>query len=142
MTKTNVERVALGGVVAGVILFVLTGVVNGGILSGELRNWVDGMGSLIHPPAQYISMCLWALMSLIVGIVGVWIYAGIRPRYGAGPRTALLAGFLLWTVSKLAVALDFIALGLLPGRIVAGQLIGGFVTILLGVFFGAWTYKE
>jgi hypothetical protein len=40
------------------------------------------------------------------------------------------------------VALDFIALGLLPGRIVAGQLIGGFVVVVLGVFFGARTYKE
>jgi hypothetical protein len=142
MTNINVTRIAMGGAVAAVIIFAITGIVNGGILSSELEKWVQEMGSLVHPAGRSISMCLWALMCLVLGIVGVWIYAGIRPRFGAGPKTALLAGLMLWIVCKFAVALDFIALGLLPGRIVGGQLIGGFVAILIGVFFGARLYRE
>ena len=110
--------------------------------SGELQQWQQGMGSLIHPPAQSISMGLWTAMCFIYGIVGMWIYAGILPRYGAGPITALLAGFALWVASKFTVALDFTALGLVPGRIIAGQAIGGLVAIMLGVLAGAWLYKE
>ena len=141
-TTINAARVVLGGSAAGAILFVITGVVNGIILDEELANWIQEMGSLIHPPARSISMGLWALMSLIHGVGGVWIYAGIRPRFGAGPRTALLAGLVLWVVSKLAMALDLFAIGMLPSGILAGQLIGSFVAILLGVFAGARLYKE
>jgi hypothetical protein len=142
MTNINVTRVALGGFVAGVIIFVTNGIVNGGILSGQFETWALAMGSLVAPPARAVSMCLWTLMCMIFGTVGVWIYAAIRPRYGAGRKPALLAGLLLWIPSKLAVSLDFVALGLLPGRIIVGQLIGGFVAILLGVYFGARFYRD
>jgi hypothetical protein len=142
MTNINVPRVLLGGMVAGLILFAITGAVNGGILSADLETWSQGMGKHINPPARSLSMWLWALMSLIVGTLGVWIYAGTRPRFGAGPWTAVLAGLALWVANKLAVAVDFLALGLLPARIVAGQLIGGLVAILIGVFVGARFYRE
>ena len=142
MSKFNVLRLVLGGFGAGAVIFILTGIVNGVILRGELQEWQQGMGGLIHPPARSVSMGLWTSMSFIYGIVGIWIYAGMQPRYGAGPMTALLAGFALWVVSKLTVALDFTALGLVPGRIVAGQTLGALVAIMLGILAGAWLYKE
>ncbi|HEV2109890.1 MAG TPA: hypothetical protein VGT99_00940 [Gammaproteobacteria bacterium] len=40
------------------------------------------------------------------------------------------------------MALDFTALGLVPGRIIAGQAIGSLVAIMLGILAGAWLYKE
>lgn len=141
-TKINVTRLAAAGLVAGVVHFGITGVVNGAILRAEMQDWLHGAGSLLHPPTQAVSMGLWALMSLIYGVVGVWIYAGIRPRFGAGPKTALLVGLSLWIVSKLTVALDLTALGLVPERIVVGQAIGGLVAVVLAVSLGAWLYKE
>ena len=142
MSKINAGRVILGGVAAGAVIFVINGVVNGVILKGELLAWAQGMGDLIHPPAPSTSMGLWTLMCLVYGVAGAWMYAAIRPRYGAGPRTALLAGLSLWIVSKLTVAMDLIALGLIPGQIIAEQTLGGLVAILLGVFCGAWAYRE
>jgi hypothetical protein len=142
MAKINVRGVLLGGVAAGLVIFAINGVVNGLILNGGFQTWALGMGSLIHPAPRPTAMLLWTLMCLLYGIVGVWIYAGMRPRYGAGPGTALLAGLLLWIAGKLTVALDFTALGLLPAGLVAGQLIGGFVALMLGVTCGAWLYRE
>lgn len=142
MSRINIKRMVLGGVIAGLVVFIVNGIVNGVILRGELQDWAHGMGDLIHPPAQTTSMGLWTLMCLIYGIVGIWIYAGIRPRYGSGPRTALFAGLMLWIASKLTVALDLVALGLIPGQIIAGQLVGGLVAIMLGVLCGAWLYRE
>ena len=141
-SNTNLSRVVLGGIVAGIIMFVINGIVNGGFLNNDFQSWANDMGSLIHPPEQSISMSLWVLMCLIYGIAGVWMYAGIRPRFGAGPKTALLAGFFLWTVSKLTTSFDFIALGIFPSKIIVGQLIGSFVAIMLGVLLGARLYKE
>ncbi len=138
----NFARVLRGGIVAGIILFISNGVVNGGILNNDFQNWVNEMGSHIHPLQQSVSMSLWMLMCFIHGIAGVWVYAGIRPSFGAGPKTALLAGFFLWAVSKLTTSFDFIALGILPSKIVTGQLIGSFVGIVLGILIGARLYKE
>jgi len=141
-TKINLVSVATAGALAGAVHFGLTGIVNVGILRLELQDWLRGASSLVHPPAQSVSMSLWATMSLIYGVSGVWIYAGIRPRFGAGPKTAVLAGLSLWIVSKFTVALDLAALGLVPGRIIVGQSVGGLVAVVLGVFLGAWLYKE
>jgi hypothetical protein len=132
----------LGGLVASIILFAAGGIVNGAILSDDFKAWSGSMGNLINHLSLSHAMILWIIMDLIQGIGGVWIYVAIRPRFGAGPKTALLAGLMLWLVSKLAVALDILALGVLPHKILHGQLIGSFVGILLAVLIGAWLYKE
>jgi hypothetical protein len=140
--STNLAGVARGGAIAGVIHFLVTGIANGVVLRAPLQTWMQSTGDMLRPPAQPIPMALWAIMSLTYGFVGVWIYAGIAPRYGAGPKTALLAGTSLWVISKFAVALDLTALGIMPAQIVAGQTIVGFVAILLGVLVGARFYRD
>jgi hypothetical protein len=141
-TKINISHLILGGVVAGVILNVITGLANACVLNGDFQNWANGMGNHLHPPAQSVQMCFWVLMCLIDGMVGVWIYVGMRPRLGAGPKTALLAGILVWIVARLCVALDMFALGVFPWPFLAGQTILGLIAILPGVMVGAWLYQE
>ena len=40
----------------------------------------------------------------LVGIFAVWLYAAIRPRYGAGPKTALCAGAAVWGIGYLGAS--------------------------------------
>jgi hypothetical protein len=137
----NLSRIFGGGVIAGVVLFIVAGIFNGGILAGDFQTWALGMGSLIHPQPQSTSLILWAIMSLIYGFAGVFIYACMRAPVGPGPKTALYAGLFLWGVSKLTVALDLFALGLLTNRLIIGQLVVSAIGIVLGVLAGAWFYK-
>lgn len=109
MVPVNIGRVLLGGLVATFILFIASGVINGAILGSAWQHWVQTMGSLNHAPAEPAGLLIWAAVSLVFGISGVWIYAGIRPRYGSGPRTAALAGILLWLTGWLAPALGQVA---------------------------------
>jgi hypothetical protein len=140
--KINVSRLILGGVVAGVVLDAITGLANARIFDGEFHSWANGMGNHLHPPGPPIQMCFWVVMCLIDGMVGVWIYVGIRPRSGAGPKTALIAGLLVWTAGRLCVAFDMFALGVFPWQFLAGQSILGLAAILPAVLTGAWIYKE
>jgi len=142
MPKLNVGRVMVGGAAAGIVVFAVNGVVDGVLLNSAFQDWALGMGSLIHPPARPAAMGLWMSMSLIYGIVGVWMYAGMRPRYGAGLKTALCAGLLLWIGSKVTASLDLTALGILPAGLIVGLAIGSLIGTLLGVACGAWLYKE
>src|SRR4051794_1330985 len=92
--KSNIhlKRLVTSGLLAGIFVDLITGFANSSVLKDELQAWASGMGDQIHPPSQQMQICLWLLMGLIDGFVGVWIYAAMRPSYGAGPKTALLAG--------------------------------------------------
>jgi hypothetical protein len=142
VAKINISRLLLGGLAAGLLLNIITGIANACILNSAFQNWSNGMGNHLHPPTQPVQICFWVIMCLIDGVVGVWIYAGMRSRHGAGPRTALLAGLLVWTIGRLCVAFDMIALGVFPWQFLAGQSVLGLAAILPGVLLGAWLYKD
>ena len=140
--KINPRRLALGGVVAGIILNMITGIANATLLSGDFQAWANAMDGHLHPPTSGTQVFLWVLMCFIDGIVGVWIYVSMRPRYGAGPKTALLAGIFIWIIGRLCVAFDMSALGVMPLQMLTGQSILGLIAILPSVLLGAWIYKE
>lgn len=81
-------------VAAGLIINVVEGVMNGVVLMSQ---WAEQMTSLNRSPAgsvkQIIVLNLWGFAA---GIMLVWLYAAIRPRFGAGPRTAIYAGLFTW----------------------------------------------
>jgi hypothetical protein len=100
------------------------------------------MGSLNHAPAEPVGVAIWAVVSLVFGVTGIWIYAGIRPRYGAGPKTAMLAALLLWLAGWLAPALGQMALGAIPTYVTVVGCVGGLGGSLLAVLAGSALYKE
>jgi hypothetical protein len=143
MTRINFVRVLLGGVVAAIILFVISGIVDGAILGNQWRAWQQSLGPAVHPPAVGTEMAVWAVFNLIVGITGVWIYAAIRPRYGPGPPTALIAGFMVWVLTMLTAALAHIAFGdMPPANIVIIDLVTGLLRAQLALLAGGAIYKE
>ena len=141
MGQINWTRVVLGGVVAAVIQFVAGFIIHGLILGPDWMAW----GAAGHMPlalSHGAMTVVWIIVSLINGITGVWIYAGIRPRYGAGAQTALIAGLMLWLVGGLVAALAQYALGNVPNKIVWVGAIGGLIADLIAILAGAYFYKE
>jgi hypothetical protein len=142
MGHINAGRVISGGVVAGIILFVTGGIIHGAILGADWKAWAAAMGPLNHPPAEMVGMAIWGVVSLINGITGVWIYAGIRPRYGAGPKTALIAGLLLWLAGWLAASIGQFNMGNVPTNVLVIGCLAGLVAVLVATLAGAFVYKE
>jgi hypothetical protein len=89
MAKINMGRVILGGIVAGIVVDLLGSLVDGVMLAPR---WADGMKALGHSAFSSNAWIWFNLFGLASGIVLIWLYASIRPRFGAGPRTALYAG--------------------------------------------------
>ena len=90
MGKTNWKRVFLGGLVAGIVSLVLR-------LTAETvylqKLWNPSLEALGHPLKETAGMAIfWTVFILVGGILAVWLYSAIRPRYGAGPKTAVIAG--------------------------------------------------
>ncbi len=57
---------------------------------------------------------VWMLWGFAWGIAAVWLYAAIRPRYGAGAGTAVRAGLAAWFFSYLLMTVAMTNMGLLP----------------------------
>ncbi len=78
----------------------------------------------------------------MLGIAAVWIYAAIRPRYGAGPYTALRAGLIGWALAVFLANLSMYPMGLFPARLIVITTIVALIEIIVGTVVGAWVYKE
>src|SRR5262245_38070910 len=96
MGRINLGRVVLGGLLAGLVLNIGESLLNAVVLASDMeavttaRNVPQVGGSAI---AGFVLMCF------ALGIGLVWLYAAIRPRYGAGVKTALIAGIVVWLMA-------------------------------------------
>jgi len=140
MRQINWNRVLLGGLVAGLIIDVVQWLINGVFLGPQWRQAMEALGKpLVETPGGIL---FHILLGLVYGILAVWAYASIRPRYGAGPITALYAGLGVWLLGFFLPALTWIDMGLFPRRLVAIATLGGLAGILLATVAGAWLYQE
>ena len=81
------------------------------------------------------------ILNLVEGTWAMWLYAAIRPRYGAGPKTAAVAGFSWWVISSLIDA-TWGSFGFVPARALLGPMAASLPAILVAALVGAWLYKE
>ena len=98
MATINWRRVLAGGLVAGVVLGLVWLPVLA-ILRTDFRAALQSLGLSIDPISR---LGLYGVIAFpAAGIVAVWMYAAIRPRYGPGPRTAVLAALAVWFIALL-----------------------------------------
>ena len=130
------KRVLVGGVLAGILCVVL-GFVLGHVL---LRETTDRLIRASAPP-RWAPAAIVSLR-LALGVVFVFAYAAMRPRFGAGARTAVIAALTLWAVGHVPHAL---LLGL-AGRLTAGEALltvaWGAMENVVCTLAGAWLYRE
>lgn len=138
MGKINWTRVILGGLVAGVIINIFEYVLNGVVLAQNMQAAINALGKQMGGGV----LAMFIVWGFLVGIFAVWLYAAIRPRYGAGPKTALCAGAAVWGLGYLLASVTPIALNLFPARLMVIGLAVGLVEVLVGTLVGAWLYRE
>lgn len=139
MGKINWGRVLLGGLLAGLVLNVADYVVNGLILADQ---WNAALTALGKGEMGGGTILWFVLFDFAVGIVAVWLYAAIRPRFGAGPRTAAYAGLAVWVLLGPLHAMAEAPMGLFPANLFVVNLIVFAIIMPLAVVAGAWPYQE
>src|SRR5215471_5209545 len=135
--KINWRRVLLCGLAAGFVWTVLSSLTTA-FLSDAFLAAVPGR-RLDHPTAGLFFTLL--IPTLMMGIWAMWLYAAIRPRYGAGPRTAVIAGFAWWL---LAICDDsiWVGLGFVPLRAMIAPTLLSLPELIIAALIGAWLYRE
>lgn len=132
-------RVILGGLVAGVVLNVGEYVLNGILLK---ERWETSMVELGLDPMGGADIGVMVVMTFVVGLVLVWMYAAMRPRFSPGPRTAIIAGLLGWL---LLYAFPFVWNSLFPvfpSDLMMISTVWGLFELPIATVVGAFFYKE
>jgi len=139
MGKINWGRVALGGLLAGVVLNVYDWLLNGVILMNDWNTALQALGK----GQMGGSMVVWFVVcDFLIGLWTLWFYAAIRPRYGAGPKTALIAGLGGWALIGLINTLSTLPMGILPPGLLHWNLIGALIMYPVAAVAGAALYQE
>jgi len=135
----NLGRVILGGFVAGVIINVFEFVLNGIVLADQ---WPGIMASINRPALGMHDIVIFNIVGFVTGIVAVWTYAAIRPRFGVGVKTAVYAAGLTWVTAYLLATVTPVVMGVFSHSVAMVLLAGGLVEIVVATIVGAWLYKE
>src|SRR5258708_31028314 len=81
-------------------------------------------------------------LDFVAGVFLVWLYAAIRPRYGAGPATAAKAGVAAWFLGSLLVTLFMWPQHLMPTNLTITILIVTLVEWPVAAVIGGKVYPE
>ncbi len=135
----NYPRILIGGLVCGLILSIGEFVLNSVVLKAQMEEFVRKLG--LTPPEPKALVVLFVI-TFLMGIFIVYLYAAIRPRYGPGPKTAICAGLLAWFCVYFYNNAVGLALGFIPVNVFVIAVVWGAVQYMLAALAGAWLYKE
>ena len=139
MGGIDVGRWLGGGIAAGALIWVLEGVAS--------TMYMDGVESALaaHDLSMELTagtMAITVIVSLLVGLTLVFFYAASRPRFGPGPRTAILVAVVLWLGSYVVSLLGYGMVDLYPQSLLVTWGIVGLVELVLASLLGGWIYRE
>jgi hypothetical protein len=141
MASINVGRVVAGGLVAGVVANAIDFVTNTYVLASDWAAFAPTRnldpGALNSGPVA----ATWIIVDFILGLLLVWTYAAIRPRFGAGPKTAILAGLVVY-VGVTVVVFGFAQMGLMTMAMFVKGSVCAIISTLAAAVAGAAVYKE
>jgi hypothetical protein len=139
MGTINVGRVVLGGLVAGLIVNITESILNLVVVAQGME---DALRAHNLPPVGGSAIGGFVLLTFALGIVTIWLYAAIRPRFGPGPRTAMIAGLAVWFLSYVHQSASMTLMEILPAKVMTVGTLWGCAEILIASVAGAAIYKE
>lgn len=138
----NTQKVIVGGLAAGVVLNVIDFITNTYILGDRMKAEMDAVAPGLADKMMTGGMiATYVIMDFVIGILLVWLYAAIRPRFGPGPKTAMYAGLFVWAVFGLAY-LGYLFSGMMSGPTWTTASVIALINVLLASWVGARVYAE
>jgi len=139
MGRINVGRVILGGLVAGLVVNISETILNLAVVATSME---AALKERNLPPLGMSPIFGFVILAFLLGIVTVWLYAAMRPRFGPGARTAVITGVVVWFFAYLYSGIGMVLMSFLPAQLTVITLVWGLVEIVIGSIAGAWVYKE
>jgi hypothetical protein len=139
MGGINLGRVLLGGIVAGIVANAGDYVINTYLLAEDMSRMASRLG--LDQSAMDASMPTWIVIDFLYGFLLVFAYAAMRPRFGAGPKTAVIAGVTLFLAVAVVLA-GFQAIGVFAQDTFVKNVVFSLVVTIAASLAGGAVYKE
>lgn len=139
MAQMNVNRVILGGLLAGLVINISETILNIPVMGQQLEEALKGRNL---PPVGGGAIGGFVVGAFVMGVLLVWLYAAIRPRFGAGPKTAIIAGLVFWLLAYVWPSLGTGLMGFMPMKLLAVSTLWGLGEVILAALAGGAVYKE
>jgi hypothetical protein len=141
MASINTGKVVAGGLLAGVVANAVDFVTNNYVLAPDWQAWATAHNI---DPAVLTSGSVagtWIVLDFVFGLMLVWTYAAMRPRFGPGIRTALLASLVIYLAPTL-VLFGFTMMNMMSMAMFVKGSCAAIVSTFGGGVAGASIYKE
>jgi hypothetical protein len=139
MNNINMGRVVLGGLLAGLVLNVGEWLLNDKVLGAQMKDFMT-KHNFPEPGGNFLIIAVG--LTFVLGIVIVLGYACIRPRLGAGVKTAIIAGLFAWFGVYFYSGIINGVLAGIPMNTMILVIIWGLVEYAVAAVAGAWLYTE
>ena len=142
MGKMNWTRVFLGALASWVVFDLLWVAAWFLYMESEMTAAWKALGlefSQLRTPGFTV---FWLVLTYVGGVMAIWLYAAIRPRYGPGLKTAVVAGLAGWLIGNFLLMISLGVAGVFSMRFVTMYLATNLVRIVAATVVGAWLYKE
>ena len=124
------------GLLTGVVWIIIGSVVTA--LLGRDFAALPG-NNLGKPTPGFLALNI--AIDLLEGVSILWLYAAIRPRYGPGAKTAVIAAIAWWVVVTLG-DLTWASFGFFPPRTVVPLMVGTLPALIIASLAGGRFYRE
>ena len=141
MKSVNWGRFVLGAVIVAVICFLSDGFLHQKVVHTQ---WLDLFAELGVAPPEHsgLAMVWFVIFEAGRGFLTMYVYVLLRPRLGAGVRTAAWAGLVAWVAYSLTGPAQFVPLGLYSDSLWFTVAIYQLVFSIVAALAGAAPYKE
>ena len=140
----NTSKVVTGGIVTGIIITAIDMMssffILGERMMADANAFKPGLGDMMATMStgQMIGM---VIMNLIVGMLLIWTYAGFRPRFGPGPKTAAYAALIFFAFGLIMTS-NYMAMGMMSKGLWITYGAIWLVNLLVATMAGAKIYSE
>jgi len=141
MAQINWGRLFLGTLIAAILMFFTDGFIHEKVANADWLAVYDGLRATMPEP-HGTNMAYFALFELGRAFTAMMFYVLMRGYFGAGPKTAVLAGVVGWVAFSLTGPVQFIPLGFFSNAlwIKVGAL--HLLTSIIATIAGAALYKD
>jgi hypothetical protein len=138
----NTQKVLIGGIAAGVVMNVIDFIsykfILGARMMAESEAFKPGMSQAMMTSSAMISNIV---MDLVLGVLLVWTYAAIRPRFGPGMKTATYVAVLFWILAGIFLS-GYLHMGMMSSGLWWTFAFIGLVNFWVSAWVGARLYSE
>jgi hypothetical protein len=138
----NTKKVLIGGIAAGFVMNIIDFISNMYILGARMKAETDAFKPGMTDQMMQVSTTVsFIVMDFVLGILLVWTYAAMRPRFGPGMRTATYVAVLYWILAGIFLS-GYLHMGIMSAGLWWSFAFVGLVNFLVSALVGAKLYSE